>query len=67
MATDLIGTVDLPLVAQRPRDFKGKVDPDWCPGCGDFGAPVGPHVSASVAARLPSILHATAAGISLAS
>ncbi|NQW23372.1 MAG: 2-oxoacid:ferredoxin oxidoreductase subunit beta [SAR202 cluster bacterium] len=20
-----------------PRDFKGKSDPDWCPGCGDFG------------------------------
>ena len=19
------------------RDFKGKIDPDWCPGCGDFG------------------------------
>ena len=19
------------------RDFKGNVDPDWCPGCGDFG------------------------------
>lgn len=19
------------------RDMKGKVDPDWCPGCGDFG------------------------------
>ena len=37
MATDLIGTVDLPLVAERPRDFKGKVEPDWCPGCGDFG------------------------------
>src|ERR1700692_2833925 len=18
-------------------DLKGKVDPDWCPGCGDFG------------------------------
>src|SRR5262249_39641037 len=18
-------------------DFKGKVNPDWCPGCGDFG------------------------------
>ena len=18
-------------------DYKGKVDPDWCPGCGDFG------------------------------
>jgi 2-oxoglutarate/2-oxoacid ferredoxin oxidoreductase subunit beta len=32
-----------PAVA-RPRrpaltvkDFKGKADPDWCPGCGDFG------------------------------
>ena len=26
---------------ERPRltvkDLKGKVDPDWCPGCGDFG------------------------------
>ena len=26
---------------ERPKltvkDFKGKVDPDWCPGCGDFG------------------------------
>ena len=19
------------------KDFKGKTDPDWCPGCGDFG------------------------------
>jgi 2-oxoglutarate ferredoxin oxidoreductase subunit beta len=18
-------------------EYKGKVDPDWCPGCGDFG------------------------------
>jgi 2-oxoglutarate ferredoxin oxidoreductase subunit beta len=26
-----------PLVTLKPRDFKGKVDPDWCPGCGDFG------------------------------
>ena len=24
----------LPLTA---KDFKGKVNPDWCPGCGDFG------------------------------
>ena len=27
--------------AEGPRvtvkDFKGKADPDWCPGCGDFG------------------------------
>src|SRR5438132_4381699 len=19
------------------KDFKGRADPDWCPGCGDFG------------------------------
>ena len=29
------------LRADRPlltiKDMKGKVDPDWCPGCGDFG------------------------------
>lgn len=28
-------------LAARPvvtvKDLKGKVDPDWCPGCGDFG------------------------------
>ena len=24
-------------VQLKPKDFKGKVDPDWCPGCGDFG------------------------------
>ncbi|MBI3680059.1 MAG: 2-oxoacid:ferredoxin oxidoreductase subunit beta [Acidobacteria bacterium] len=24
-------------VALTVADFKGKVDPDWCPGCGDFG------------------------------
>ena len=25
-------TVELPL-----ETYKGPVDPDWCPGCGDFG------------------------------
>jgi 2-oxoglutarate ferredoxin oxidoreductase subunit beta len=25
------------LVELKPKDYKGKVDPDWCPGCGDFG------------------------------
>ena len=24
-------------VQLTPRDFKGLSDPDWCPGCGDFG------------------------------
>ena len=26
-----------PAVALKAKDFKGKVEPDWCPGCGDFG------------------------------
>ena len=28
------------ITAPKPMvmaDLKGKVDPDWCPGCGDFG------------------------------
>ena len=28
------GKTEIQLTA---RDFKGQVDPDWCPGCGDFG------------------------------
>ena len=30
-------TVDLPRTVASAKDFKGRVDPDWCPGCGDFG------------------------------
>jgi len=26
-----------PVVELTAKDFKGKVEPDWCPGCGDFG------------------------------
>ena len=25
-----------PVTPLKPKDFKGKVDPDWCAGCGDF-------------------------------
>ncbi len=25
------------LAPVTAKDFKGRVDPDWCPGCGDFG------------------------------
>src|ERR1700704_952819 len=32
MATALVATNHVAIA-----DFKGKVDPDWCPGCGDFG------------------------------
>ena len=34
---DTIATHELVIDAQTVNDFKGKVDPDWCAGCGDFG------------------------------
>ena len=37
MATTPVIAGDEPVVQLTARDFKGKVDPDWCPGCGDFG------------------------------
>ena len=30
-------TPDQPTASLQAKDFKGPVDPDWCPGCGDFG------------------------------
>ena len=32
MATEVIAPKQLTMA-----DYKGKVDPDWCPGCGDYG------------------------------
>ncbi len=29
-------TEEQPIDEVNPKDFKGKVKPDWCPGCGDF-------------------------------
>ncbi len=40
MATITTGrdaTEERPFVQLKAKDFKGKVSPDWCPGCGDFG------------------------------
>ena len=37
MATTMSTTDDKPEIQLTARDFKGLVDPDWCPGCGDFG------------------------------
>ena len=28
-------------VQLKPKDFKSKINPDWCPGCGDFGVLIG--------------------------
>src|ERR1700688_4376713 len=32
-----MATTEQALKALTLHEFKGKVDPDWCPGCGDFG------------------------------
>ncbi len=43
MAEPAVSETRTALVAKPKRaplsvkDFKGKADPDWCPGCGDFG------------------------------
>lgn len=37
MATTLDVAEGRPAVQLAAKDFKGPVDPDWCPGCGDFG------------------------------
>src|SRR5262245_3844622 len=43
MAEPAVSKARTALVAKPKRaplsvkDFKGKADPDWCPGCGDFG------------------------------
>src|SRR5687767_1003659 len=37
--TTMATTIDVKTERVKPtvKDLKGKVDPDWCPGCGDFG------------------------------
>ena len=32
-----MATTEVALKTVTLQEFKGKVDPDWCPGCGDFG------------------------------
>lgn len=39
-APEIESKVSHPARAQSPltiKDFKGRAEPDWCPGCGDFG------------------------------
>ena len=37
MATTTDVAEGKPLLQLTAKDFKGLVEPDWCPGCGDFG------------------------------
>src|ERR1700728_713544 len=47
-------------------DLKGKVDPDWCPGCGDFGV-LAAVQKALVELQIPNHQVATVSGIGYSS
>ena len=47
-------------------DLKGKVDPDWCPGCGDFGV-LAAVQKALVELQIPNHSVATVSGIGCSS
>ncbi len=47
-------------------DLKGKVDPDWCPGCGDFGV-LAAVQKALVELQIPNHTVATVSGIGCSS
>jgi 2-oxoglutarate ferredoxin oxidoreductase subunit beta len=48
------------------KDFKGKVDPDWCPGCGDYGV-LAAVQKALVELQIPNHQVATISGIGCSS
>jgi 2-oxoglutarate ferredoxin oxidoreductase subunit beta len=57
------------VVAPSPiamADFKGRVDPDWCPGCGDFGV-LAAVQKALVELQIPNHRVATVSGIGCSS
>ena len=61
MATDVI--TPKPIVM---ADLKGKVDPDWCPGCGDYGV-LAAVQKALVDLQIPNHEVATISGIGCSS
>jgi 2-oxoglutarate ferredoxin oxidoreductase subunit beta len=57
------------ITAPRPMvmaDLKGKVDPDWCPGCGDFGV-LAAVQKALIELQIPNHQVATVSGIGCSS
>ncbi len=56
-------TVPKPMVM---ADLKGKVDPDWCPGCGDYGV-LAAVQKALVELQIPNHQVATVSGIGCSS
>ena len=61
MATSVQRTHELTMA-----DVKGKVDPDWCPGCGDFGV-LAAVQKALVELRIPTHNIVTISGIGCSS
>ena len=54
------------LVQLTAKDYKGKVDPDWCPGCGDFSVLSSLQKVCAEMGRLPHQV-ATVSGIGCSS
>ena len=57
------------ITAPKPMvrgDLKGKVDPDWCPGCGDYGV-LAAVQKALVELQIPNYQVATVSGIGCSS
>ena len=61
MATDVVTPKAMVMA-----DLKGKVDPDWCPGCGDFGV-LAAVQKALVELQIPKHEVATISGIGCSS
>ncbi|MGB8481552.1 MAG: 2-oxoacid:ferredoxin oxidoreductase subunit beta [Acidobacteriaceae bacterium] len=63
MATELAGVAPKAIAM---ADLKGRVDPDWCPGCGDFGV-LAAVQKALVELQIPGHEVATISGIGCSS
>jgi 2-oxoglutarate ferredoxin oxidoreductase subunit beta len=63
MATEVAGLAPKTISI---ADFKGRVDPDWCPGCGDFGV-LAAVQKALVELQIPKHEVATISGIGCSS
>jgi 2-oxoglutarate/2-oxoacid ferredoxin oxidoreductase subunit beta len=63
MATEVAGPAPKTITI---ADFKGRVDPDWCPGCGDFGV-LAAVQKALVELQIPKHEVATISGIGCSS
>lgn len=61
-----MATILEPPKALTQADFKGKVDPDWCPGCGDYGV-LAAVQKALVELQIPNHQVCTVSGIGCSS